>query len=58
MNFRPITRDIALCTNKLCKNKCKRFYENWQPSDIQTYVNPIINFDKHGNMKKCKIRLD
>lgn len=57
IDLRPIANDITLCTNSACQNKCKRWHENWKPSQIQSYINPTMKFDKFGNLKECELRM-
>lgn len=58
MDIRPVAKDISLCTNKYCKDKCKRYYENWQVGSMQSYINPNMQFDENGILKECSIRME
>lgn len=57
LDLRPLAINTILCTNKLCKDKCKRYYENWQPCAVQSYVNPSIIIDKNGIEQNCEMRM-
>lgn len=57
-DLRPIAGDISLCLNTICQNKCKRYYENWKVSKVQSFVQPIMEFDELGNQKKCNLRME
>ena len=56
IDLRPQAKDMTLCLNKTCQNKCKRYYEFWKPSQMQSYINPTNEYDKNGNQKPCKAR--
>ena len=43
VDLRPQVTDMTLCLNKTCQNKCKRYYEFWKPSQIQSYINPTMS---------------
>lgn len=58
MDTRPLAKDITLCTNKYCKDKCKRYYENWKPNTIQSYINPSMEYTIDGDVKPCKLRME
>ena len=58
IDLRPEARDISICVNTMCQNKCKRYYEYWKPSQIQSYINPANEYDKNGKQKPCKVRLE
>ena len=59
IDLRPLAIDISLCTNILCKNKCKRYQDNWKPNkNWQSYISPAMEFDKNGNQKECKARME
>jgi len=51
-------RDISLCTNDFCHNKCKRYWKNWIPDKIQSYINPSTEFTIDGDVKPCKLRME
>lgn len=55
---RPTAKDISLCTNRYCKKKCKRYFENWKPSVIQSYINPPTEFTVDGDVKPCRLRME
>lgn len=57
IDLRPVANDITLCTNVACPNKCKRWHENWKPSQIQSYINPNMVYDKNGILQECDIRM-
>lgn len=60
-DYRPIANDISLCTNTLCKNKCKRYQDNWQPSIYQSYINPAMRYFKVGQVfvpERCDARME
>jgi hypothetical protein len=50
-DLRPIAKDITLCNQKFCPNKCKRYYTRWKPNIYQSYTMPSMG-------KKCEIRMD
>ncbi len=56
IDIRPEAEDMTLCLNKMCLNKCKRYYQYWKPAQMQSYINPANEYDKNGNQKPCKIR--
>ena len=58
IDLRPQARDMTLCLNNMCSNKCKRYYELWKPEQIQSYINPTTEYDIYGNQKPCKVRLE
>ena len=58
IDTRPHANDITLCLNSFCENKCKRFHENWQPSEYQSYINPSVTYDEFGFKEKCKLRME
>ena len=58
IDLRPIIVDITLCKNDLCLNKCKRYYKLYKPSERQSYILPSIEYDKLGNQKPCKVRME
>ena len=58
IDLRPEAKDMTLCLNKMCLNKCKRYYELWKPSQMQSYINPTNEYDIYGNQKPCKVRLE
>ncbi len=58
IDLRPVAKDMTLCLNTICQNKCKRYYELWKPSQMQSYIHPTIEYDKNGNQKPCKARLE
>ena len=53
---KPMRGDIILCLNTICSNKCGRYYKNWRVADMQSYINPVIEYDEFGNQKECKLR--
>lgn len=59
IDLRPRAIDMTLCVNKMCINKCKRYFEFWKPNEYhQSYINPANRYDKNGIQKKCKSRLE
>ena len=40
IDIRPEAEDMTLCLNKMCLNKCKRYYQYWKPAQMQSYINP------------------
>ena len=58
IDIRPLAIDISLCTNTLCKNKCKRYQDNWKPNNPQSYINPAMKYDKDFNMLECDARME
>ena len=58
IDLRPEVRDISICVNTMCQNKCKRYYENWKHSQNQSYIRPSNQYDKLGKQKLCKVRMD
>lgn len=58
IDLKPEAKDMTLCLNTMCQNKCKRYYESWKPSQMQSYINPANEYDKDGNQKPCKARLE
>ena len=57
-DLRPEAIDMTLCLNKMCVNKCKRYYEFWKPAQMQSYINPVNEHDIYGKQKPCKVRLE
>ncbi len=53
-----MAKDISICVNTMCQNKCKRYYEYWKPAQMQSYINPANEYDKNGKQKPCKARLE
>ena len=58
IDLRPLAKDISLCVNTICNKKCKRYYEFWKPNTLQSYINPSNEYDKEGNQKPCKLRME
>lgn len=58
IDTRPHAIDMTLCLNNFCENKCKRFHENWQPAEYQSYINPSVTYDEFGFKEKCKLRME
>ena len=58
IDLRPEAKDMTICLNKMCLNKCKRYYQNWKPKQNQSYINPGNRYDKNGIQKPCKLRID
>lgn len=59
IDTRPQAIDMSLCTQEFCPNKCKRYYSNWKPNQYwQSYIRPLINYDKLGNVRECKSRME
>ena len=58
IDLRPKAKDMTLCLNTMCQNKCKRYYEFWKPSQMQSYITPANEYDKNGNKKPCKARME
>ena len=56
IDLRPEAKDMKLCLNKMCVNKCKRYYEFWKPKQSQSYIYLANEYDKNGNQKSCKER--
>ena len=50
-DLRPEAIDMTLCLNKMCVNKCKRYYEFWKPAQMQSYINPVNEHDIYGKQK-------
>ena len=57
-DLRPQAKDMTLCLNIICQNKCKRYYGYWKPSQMQSYINPANEHDNNGNQRPCKARLE
>ena len=58
IDLRPEANNIVLCLNKMCINKCKRYYAYWKPAQSQSYIYPANKYDKNGKQKPCKDRLE
>lgn len=58
IDIRPLAIDMSLCTNSLCKNKCKRYQDFWKPNNPQSYINPSMRYDDNFNMLECDSRID
>ena len=58
IDLRTVAKDITLCTNRFCKDKCKRYCLNWKPSTMQSYINPPTEFTIDGDIKPCRIRME
>ena len=58
IDLRPTAKDMVLCLNKMCANKCKRYFEYWKPNVYQqSYINPANKYI-NGVQQKCKCRLE
>ena len=57
IDLRPTAIDMTLCLNKLCVNKCKRYFEYWKRTENQSYIYPGNRY-KNGIQQECESRLD
>lgn len=58
IDLRPQAIDMTLCVNKMCINKCKRYYAYWKPNYNQSYINPSFKYDKNGKQEECKCKME